>query len=69
MDGGHSTHNTPTRTSGLAAHPTLSRAIQERLGRELREMYADCQREPRTDHLADLLKRLERANEPSLLRE
>jgi hypothetical protein len=53
--------------SGGAAHPALSRAIQERLGRELRELYAETQREPRTDRLAELLKQLERKT-PTILR-
>jgi alcohol dehydrogenase class IV len=46
--------------SGEAAPPGLSRAIQERLGRELREIYAETQREPLTDRLAELLRQLER---------
>jgi len=53
--------------SGEAAHPALSRAIQERLGRELREIYAEVQREPLTDRLAELLRQLERKT-PTLLR-
>jgi hypothetical protein len=53
--------------SGGAAHPALSRAIQERLGRELREMYAEIQGEPLRDRFADLLKQLERKT-PTLLR-
>ena len=47
--------------SGSAPQPALSRAIQERLGREL-------QRDPVTGHLADLLSQLER-KDPTLLRE
>jgi hypothetical protein len=53
--------------SGKAAPPGLSRAIQERLGRELRGMYAELQREPLTDPLAELLTQLERKT-PTLLR-
>jgi hypothetical protein len=53
--------------SGEAAPPGLSRAIQERLGRELREIYAETQREPLTDRFAELLRQLERKT-PTLLR-
>jgi hypothetical protein len=59
-------HALESRNRGVA-HPALSRAIQERLGRELREMYAEVQREPLTDRLADLLKQLERKT-PTILR-
>src|SRR5215204_307280 len=44
--------------SGSAPQPALSRAIQERLGREL-------QRDPVTGHLADLLSQLERKDPTS----
>jgi hypothetical protein len=47
------------RTSGLAAAPALSRAIQDRLGRELRDMYAEIQRDTVTDRLANLVRQLE----------
>ena len=47
------------RASGLAAEPTLSRAIQDRLGRELRDMYAEIQRDTVTGRLADLVRQLE----------
>ena len=47
------------RASGLAAEPALSRAIQDRLGRELRDMYAEIQRDTVTGRLADLVRQLE----------
>ena len=49
-----------TSASGAAAQPALSRAIQEQLGRELRNMYAEIQPEPERDRMADLVKQLER---------
>ena len=54
------------RASGLAAEPTLSRAIQDRLGRELRDMYAEIQRDTATGRLADLVRQLE--HKDSILR-
>jgi hypothetical protein len=47
------------RASGLAAEPALSRAIQDRLGRELRDMYAEIQRDTATGRLGDLVRQLE----------
>ena len=47
------------RASGVAAEPSLSRAIQDRLGRELRDMYAEIQRDTVTGRLADLVRQLE----------
>jgi hypothetical protein len=46
--------------SGGAAQPELSRAIQERLGCELRDMYAEIQSDTTVGRLADLVKQLER---------
>jgi Anti-sigma factor NepR len=67
MDERQAVEHALEKPSAKAAHPTLSRAIQEGLGRELREMYADIRREPLTDRLADLLRQLERKT-PTLLR-
>jgi hypothetical protein len=47
------------RASGLAAEPALSRATQDRLGRELRDIYAEIQRDTVTGRLADLVRQLE----------
>ena len=47
------------RATGLAPEPALSRAIQDRLGRELRDMYAEIQRDTVTGRLANLVRQLE----------
>jgi Anti-sigma factor NepR len=67
MDERQALEQTLESPRGGAAHPALSGAIQEQLGRELREMYADIQREPLTDRLADLVRQLERKT-PTILR-
>jgi hypothetical protein len=51
-----------------ASEPALSRAIQDRLGRELRDMYAEVQRDTVTDRLADLVRQLERKDSTPLHR-
>ena len=53
------------RASGLAAEPALSRAIQDRLGRELRDMYAEIQRDTATGRLADLVRQLSTRFDPT----
>ena len=68
MDNRHLSKSPLNNPSGSAPQPALSRAIQERLGRELRDMYAEIQRDPVTGRLADLLSQLER-KDPTLLRE
>jgi hypothetical protein len=60
MDNRHLSKSPLNNPSGSAPQPALSRAIQERLGRELRDMYAEIQRDPVTGRLADLLSQLER---------
>jgi len=52
---------TPRLPKGtLSFDADTSRSITERLGCELRQMYASLQPEPLPDQMSDLLKRLER---------
>jgi len=67
MNDRHSYQQPLTPSSGGAAQPKLSRAIQERLGCELRDMYAEIQSDTTVGRLADLVKQLER-KDASLLR-
>jgi hypothetical protein len=49
----------------LTSEPTLDRAIQERIGTQLRAMYDDLMQQPVPDRFAELLGKLERRDEKS----
>jgi hypothetical protein len=50
-------------TENLTSEPTLDRAIQERIGTQLRAMYDDLMQQPVPDRFADLLGKLEKRDE------
>jgi hypothetical protein len=50
-------------SENLPSEPTLDRAIQERIGTQLRAMYDDLMQQPVPDRFADLLGKLERRDE------
>jgi hypothetical protein len=56
-----------SETKARAAKPKLDRAIQERIGRELRAMYDDLLRQPLPPHLLASIDAL--ADEPTSPRE
>jgi hypothetical protein len=59
----------PTNPAGAAVNslPTIDRSTQERIGYELREMYARLKSEPVPQHIRDLLIRLDL--EPALTKD
>jgi hypothetical protein len=55
-------HRTPRLHEGMPSFDAdTSRSITERLGSELRDMYASLQPEPLPDQMSDLLKRLQKS--------
>ncbi len=46
--------------TGPDRNPFTQQVIQDRIGRELRQMYAELMDQPVPDHLATLLSRLEK---------
>ena len=48
-----------TRKEGNAAPPTVGQASRQRIGNELRSMYAELLNQPVPDRFAELLGRLE----------
>jgi hypothetical protein len=51
----------PSQVHAPALHASISLAIQDKLGEQLRAMYGDLKAEPLPDRLLDLLKQLDQS--------
>jgi len=52
-----------SETGPASGEPALDRAVQERIGSHLRQMYSDLMQQPVPDRFAELLGRLEQRRE------